>query len=301
MAKQAGCGLRVHYANSVNISQIFLPTGVLDWRLPLNFSCDKACFLAENAYGWGGTADFRRVYTNHGRLAGVPSFRNPYVESFPKHERGLQESFGSTFQLANSMGCAMGVLFQPSPDIVTFQPDFYTSLLPKLRDPDTLVFSLYIRTGHTEHRHISEFKERYRSKAELIVQCALQLEDHMLQILNRSKVVWMVVTDSQYMKQWITEDYTFHGDTWNRTILCTRTRGAHTKATIVPSTADFVEGFLDWFLIGESDIVISDHSGPSFGNTASFRTARLHYKVPYELTPSSPICQKMEPAMVYQG
>jgi hypothetical protein len=38
-----------------------------------------------------------------------------------------------------------------------------------------------------------------------------------------------------------------------------------------------VEAFIDWYLIGESDIVVSDNESPTFGGTASLRTFRPYH------------------------
>ena len=96
-------------------------------------------------------------------------------------------------------------------------------------------------------------------------------------------VVWMLVTNAPLVKSWVTESYSNITNTTStpfssRTILVTQSRDALTKGS--PSTADVAEGFLDWDLIGESDVVVSDDRGPSFGITASFRTGQPHYKVP---------------------
>jgi hypothetical protein len=166
--------------------------------------------------------------------------------------------------------------------------------------------------------HIAERTEQYQTQALSIVACALHLEqmehNRTSTITDDSssiprKVVWMVVTDSQFVKTWVQETYsndpTNHFPSSRRTILATQSRGAHTKASGQPSTADFAEGFLDWYLIGESDYVISDYEGPSFGNTASFRTARPHYKVPKHdptpMTTADAVCSKVEPSLEYKS
>ena len=320
MAKQAGCSLVINYAEGVNISDVFLPTGIMDWRMPPNFTCHEHCYRVEYAYPRGGGPDFRNSFRDHGFLAAVPPFRTPYLENVKNHESGLKRTLGPGFAIETTMACAMGTMFQLSPAVVQYQPNLFTTILPTLRDPQALVLALYIRTGHTEHLHIAERTEQYRAQALPIVTCALHLEQMERNRTTGSsatsgrastssavrtshpKVVWMLVTDSQYIKTWIQDTYSkTDSSASRRTILTTQSRGAHTKASAKPSTADFSEGFLDWYLIGESDYVISDHEGPSFGNTASFRTARPHFKVPKDTMTTQVLCRKVEPSLEYTG
>jgi hypothetical protein len=71
----------------------------------------------------------------------------------------------------------------------------------------------------------------------------------------------MLVTDSPFVKTWVTNSYSCSSSVPSRTILVTQSRVAHTKGS--PSMTDVAEGFLDWYLIGESNVVVSDHYGPS--------------------------------------
>ena len=51
----------------------------------------------------------------------------------------------------------------------------------------------------------------------------------------------------------------------------------HTRTQRDPSTADLAEAVIDWYLVGESDLVVTDSGSPSFGGTAALRTARPLY------------------------
>ena len=62
-----------------------------------------------------------------------------------------------------------------------------------------------------------------------------------------------------------------------RTILTTTSRGIHTRGARNPSTANFAEGLLDWYLMGESDAIITTSQGYSYGTTAAIRTATPLY------------------------
>ena len=180
------------------------------------------------------------------------------------------------------MACSLGRLFRLAPNASTFQPDLFSRILPTLHSSEALVISLYIRTGQTEGRNENwESTINYRKRAESIIECALNLEKENPSRVSFSRVVWMVVTDSQYLKKFITEDYSrYTNDTsFSREVVTTRSRGAHTRPLSSPSTSDVAEALIDWYLIGESDLVVTDDFGPSFGDTAATRTARPYYKV----------------------
>jgi hypothetical protein len=125
----------------------------------------------------------------------------------------------------------------------------------------------------------------YKKRAAPILNCALSLESEFLSQGSYSHVVWMVVTDSQYLKTFITDSYDSRhsndttDDMISRVIVTTHSRGAHSKLNRSPSTADVAEALIDWYLIGESDLVVTDDFAPSFGDTAVTRTVRPYYKV----------------------
>jgi hypothetical protein len=97
-------------------------------------------------------------------------------------------------------------------------------------------------------------------------------------------------SDSVPLKNWIRES-NHHERRTNRTtqtpnnsdsipreVLTTTARGVHTRASRDPSTADFAEAMMDWYLVGESDLMIT--SNPKvciFGMTAALRTAMPVY------------------------
>ena len=105
---------------------------------------------------------------------------------------------------------------------------------------------------------------RQTNLAKKIVNCALGLEQEYLLSNNTasqySQVVWMVVSDSPFCKGWVNETYGHRfvdNTTIPREVVTTSSRGVHSRASRDPSTADFAEALLDWYLIGESDAVIS--------------------------------------------
>ena len=62
-----------------------------------------------------------------------------------------------------------------------------------------------------------------------------------------------------------------------REVLTTGSRGIHVRPERNPSTSEFAEAFLDWYLIGESDAVVTDMQS-SFGPTGAMRTNRPLYR-----------------------
>lgn len=211
------------------------------------------------------------------------------------------------------MACSLHSLFHLAPTATNFEPDLFTRILPTLHQEDALVISLYIRTGHTDvkankekagQKTAAEAPISAKNKADKIITCALGLEQDYLANNNNTmnkyqKVVWTVVTDSQYVKQYVLEHYdSRHANTTigiPRQVVTTNSRGVHSRASRDPSTADFAEALIDWYLIGESDLVIADQiMSPSFGDTAALRTARPLYKTSpvYKNIGNPPTCEK---------
>jgi hypothetical protein len=291
---QLGCHLMIGYGEGVDMSHALVPNSDYDWRVPSGYNCSERpdCFPTPITQ----TKEFQALLGG-GRhsMAALPNFRSPYPGHLVSQNRanvryygGLKSIFGESFNITESMACAFHSLFRLSPKLVElYQPNLFSEILPALHDQASYSISLYIRTGHTERVHIETEQETtlkvYRNKTQQIVDCALGLEEQAGKDDSSKKknIVWMVVTDSPYIKEWIHEKYGGANHS-HRTIITTRARGAHTKyKRNVPSTADFAEAFLDWWLIGESsDAVVSDSTAPSFGNTAVFRTIKPYYKIP---------------------
>lgn len=295
-AQQAGCDLLFDYGPGIDISQVLTPfPDSRNWRVPRGFHClpERQCF------------DMFRYRDPHkvealGEILGkpliyAPSFRFTYrlLETYYRYYdefTDMQQAL-TGFQPEFTMACSLGSLFRLSPTATQFEPELFTRILPALHRKDALVISLYIRTGQTDHAASQEqnnannpFKEdkSYRNLEKHILDCALGVEEqHLLEHSLYSRVVWMVVTDSQDIKQWITEAYDTTNSTTKsslpREVITTTSRGAHTRTRRRPSTTDFAEALLDWYLVGESDIVVKDLKSPSFGGTAALRTARPVY------------------------
>jgi len=101
----------------------------------------------------------------------------------------------------------------------------------------------------------------------------------------------MLASDSVHLKQWISKSYGLQNanekvsvdkqrwKSWSipREIVTTRARGVHSRPGRNPSTADVAEALIDWYLLGESDLVVPSAPGFTFGTTAALRTARPYY------------------------
>lgn len=194
---------------------------------------------------------------------------------------------------------------------LSLNPGIFTNILPTLWDEETLVLAIYIRRGQTDVENpLNAPRGQHpplpfinttsvRQRAEEYLNCALSLEvQNLLRLYiestskkSISRVAWMLVTDSPDLKQSIHES--FDGKDANaripsdqqkwplqvisRTIVFTDSHGTHTRAKGNPSTVDFAEALVDWYVLGESDVVIANHASFSFGATAAIRTARPLY------------------------
>jgi hypothetical protein len=289
------CKLLVDYGPNVNLSQVLLPH--FNWLAPRDFEC-----LKEHACERGATLSIAD------RIPNIPFYRGVYSDISTNRLKRMQyrdlEQTLSGFHVENGMSCSLAALFDLAPSVSQYEPELFTRLLPSLRDSTALVMTVYIRTGLTdqmvrEERNVSAAKnsiatiEMQRQTAKLSINCALQVEKEYLSS-NRvfSRVVWMEVTDYVGLKREIIEEYSsenvlVESDAISnntripRIVLTTRARGKHTRTARKPSTDDFVEAFIDWYLIGESNVVVSDRTvKSSFEMTASLRTNRPIYIVP---------------------
>jgi hypothetical protein len=317
LAQQAGCKFYLDYGKGIDVDTILEPvsTEQLDWRIPTFDYCklNDTCFIAGFQYNDNNQNDMHaieRLSKNTTKLAYIPALRHAYAtsESYFNSMDGFRDLNRTLpgFDIETSMACSLGSLFRLSSRATMYEPTLFTELLPALHAPDTLVMALYIRTGRTEHLIQAEATHVIKELATRIADCATRIEQERVALRAQRKensnanndppyarIVWMIATDSQYLKTWIKDEYTRDHATIvdgnitggsgllpPRSILSTKSRGAHTKPGADPSTADFAEALLDWYLLGESDVVVGDHNGPTFGDTAAFRTVRPYYKVP---------------------
>ena len=200
------------------------------------------------------------------------------------------------YQLETGMACAFGKLVRLAPAAAQFEPRLFTHILPTLNDEEALVIGLFIRTGNAEHAGtVKQDTSKYGDIPQKTLDCALGRERAYIsgkvepgRVISR--VVWMLVTDSPELKKQVIDEYhekdlseemplePRSSQMIKREVVVTRARGAHTKAGITPSNADFAEALIDWYLLGESDFIISTRES-TFGTTAGLRTARPIYQI----------------------
>ena len=302
LARLARCNFLMDYGPGVNINEILTPatspssgsaSQPLNWTVPTGFDCkrqpsDKICVEYPSP-------SVRRTLKKS--LPKVPTYRFAYrMDRWLKRSDFMRlEQVLPGFHLETGMACSLERLFQLAPTAARFEPELFSRILPILHDDEGFIMTIYIRTGLTDvlaqneiGLHHTDPSKKFQSDS--TVKCALSLEEHYVKQHAKagpaySRVLWMVLTDSQAIKQWITEQYS--GKYVNgyvsgeknkiprREVLTTTSRGVHTRISRFPSTADFAEAMIDWYLIGESDLVIG--SGISFGATAALRTARPYY------------------------
>ena len=248
------------------------------------------------------------LYQQQQQLAPVPFYRFAYN---PRYERLKTESFqelgrslmgrngdgSEPFNVHTGFACAFSSLFQLSPDAVRYEAKLFTQILPTLQDPDNLVIGVYIRTGATEgktsanvgYEAIDDAEAHITAAAE-ILNCALKQERHFASgdkgnggLLRRKpeRIVWMLVTDSNHLKKYISKEYggkavVVVGDTADdttrtrstipRDVITTSSAGAHTRprggannndndgSIDSQRTETFASAVIDWWLLGESDV-----------------------------------------------
>ena len=303
LSKETGCQLLMDYGDDVDIHQVLMPLST-DWTIPHGFQCTGRCIKVSGTQTISDTLLHSFGKTLGRRVIRVPSYRHAYVHRPYLHLSmfpDLQVELPS-FDLESGMACSLGSLFDLSPSASQFEPDLFTRLLPALRDEKALVIAIYFRSGLTDRMAEAEkngtqlveitgskfewLTKLYRTKGFPGSQCALRLEQEYLSDAgNLSRIIWMVVTDDAHLKKWIRESSPRESDIFlnqnasvsRREILTTESRGVQTRKVRNPSTADFAEALIDWYLIGESDLVVTSHAWYSFGATASLRTVRPFY------------------------
>eukprot|EP00521_Asterionellopsis_glacialis_P007199 CAMPEP_0195288408 /NCGR_PEP_ID=MMETSP0707-20130614/5086_1 /TAXON_ID=33640 /ORGANISM="Asterionellopsis glacialis, Strain CCMP134" /LENGTH=447 /DNA_ID=CAMNT_0040348275 /DNA_START=12 /DNA_END=1355 /DNA_ORIENTATION=- len=282
IARLKGCKLLFQYEPGVDMKQVITPFGdhqLNNWTVPEGFKCNNEnnCTVA------GNTFKLPRELLPHYRFAYL-------MEKYFVRRRDYSKIEGSLdgFRLETGIACSLGVLFQLASTASLFEPKLYTDLLPTVRDEHNLVIAIYIRTSFTDvkakNSTAQEDRRKYLITARHPIDCALSIEkSHFANSPELKSSVWMVITDSQIVKRDIQERYN-GGEVMlqnnhtiiRRQVLSTGSRGAHSRPNVSPSTADFAEALIDWYMIGESDAVVVS-MGASFGFTAGLRTARPFY------------------------
>jgi hypothetical protein len=307
-------GIKSPAADGIDLSQFFVPNNPLtnNWTVPHEFSCgqEKVCFQRTGMFdSLQAEQHLNRIQADavSPRTVGpVPVYRfiyNPVSGKVANNKHfTVMESNLPGFKWSTGMACSFEALFKISPAASQFEPRLFDTLLPTLRNPHHFVIALYIRTHRADEVARTESKGKpaevelnnsITGQRELSrkhsTECALKLEQQYLEEAaargdtKYTKVVWMLISDSPLMKERVAT--AFHGQiiylpasstSISRQVLTTTSKGTHTRPKRSPTTADVAEAMIDWYLIGESHVVVEINS-VSFGQTASLRTARPIY------------------------
>ena len=250
------------------------------------------------------------------QLAAVPFYRFAYnpryerldADTFVELERSLGQQ-NRSFDVHTGFACAFSLLFQLSPEAARYEPSLFDHILPTLQNPHNLVIGIYIRTGATEGKTSAgvgyeavDDAEAHIAAAAEILSCALKQETRFASGDNEEsggllrgkpepqRIVWMVVTDSPHLKEYISKEYggkdvvVVGGDastaddpaprtstrTIPRDVITTSSQGAHTRpkgavnnnnesdgGIDAQRTEAFASAVIDWWLLGESDVSTS--------------------------------------------
>ena len=305
-AVQARCSFLFDYGEDVKIDEVIRPVSRdVDWRVPAGFECkhEENCFRLGRA---GQATSYNFTENLPGRdmnaITPVPFYRfalwkgthTPFYES---SFRALEASIPK-MNIRRGFGCSLGKLFILSQNASKYEPKLFTELLPTFREETTAVVTIYIRSSQTDVGADSSIDEgSLRETAKGYTRRGQMLEQILLMKLGVNhqhkrdihSVTWFVVTDSVYLKSHIKSSFDgkdanalvakpmqkYPGRVIPRRVIYTQSRGLHSKAKHKGGTDVFAESLIDWYLIGESDIVVT---GPfTFGLTASLRTSRPVY------------------------
>jgi len=306
LAQQANCHYYVDYGPVVDLTQVLRPAGPHNWTAPTGMdprTCykDKQHCALVGATGAEIDDSLGRISADLGleqHLVSVPYYRYFYSRLFQSNQNALNSStVFPGYDAKYGMACALNALFGLSPSASQFDAGLFSKILPTIHDEKTLVIAIYIRTGWTDTMASAETMAKRGKEAKPLQQqlknsaydavqytkCTLQLEKERIQHSTvYTRVAWMIITDSPAVKTFFHDKYdgakleNGRGDAVTREILSTSSRGKQTRPQMNPSTTDFAEAMIDWYLIGESDIVVSSPSY-TFGATGSARTARPLY------------------------
>jgi hypothetical protein len=304
IAKQKGCRFKLSYGeidlkDIVRPNPFIRPDHVDAWTVPLDYKCtvqDK-CYEIQSSSS-PGIRKIVSVAEEDFPFAEAPVYRHAFTTSFGEiyrdHFKALTNAMPG-LNLETAFACSLSKLFYLSPRIIKFEKKLQSEIFPAIQDMNNLVITLYYRSGHSEAKPGEEPSakdlEGKEVDMEKSITCAKTVEKKFIDgsfALDRrfTGIVWNVISDSSFVRKDVASKFdgqdvvSSEGRTFTRRVISTSSRGAHTKMQANPTVDDFAEGFLDWYLIGESDAVVS-HKGWSYGMTGAMRTARPVFR-PYQ-------------------
>ena len=174
ITRATGCRFMFDYGPGVEIETLITPPSqalnsddwsslVSNWAIPPNFQCEKEKCMdmkSETLQTKRLMSDFRHRY-DKSPMHDVPEYRYSYVgvsSRFNATQFDYLQSYLPGWDVRLGAACSMQFLFQPSKDIIKYQPNFYVDILPRLRDAKTLVMALYVRVGFADKAAVAEKK-----------------------------------------------------------------------------------------------------------------------------------------------
>uniref|UniRef100_A0A7S4JET8 Uncharacterized protein n=1 Tax=Odontella aurita TaxID=265563 RepID=A0A7S4JET8_9STRA len=238
-----------------------------DWSIPRGFRCEKGsrCFINKIS-----TADYAALFPSRPPLVDAPQYRWALLSRPSPKGSGhdcrrclyndsaleLQQVVLPGFTLEHGFACSFANLFHnPASMAVTYEPRLFDTILPTVRDPNTLVLAVHLRTGRADY--IAKQKEKmmqgsddktvtlkarssedFISRAQALLRCVEKIERQYLTENSGQEsfpqVVWTVMTDLPSLKDWVVRQYSSPTRAFSgvrRAFVVTGSSGAHTKAT----------------------------------------------------------------------
>jgi len=202
-----------------------------------------------------------------------------------------------------SFACALNIIFDPAPAVLAMHGA--PRLLPILRNREALKIAIYLRTNVADRLMVPKDSilenVRLRESHDIpaidavapFAKCAQQLE---MEFGQTREIVWLIVSDSLALKDAVAQR--FSGP--NRKVMHTTTNGLNTELgtdckninsaecaagnithhthhrDASNSTLQAIqEAFLDWWLLGECDLVVVSRSSGSYWQGGAARTGKL--------------------------
>lgn len=288
-AAQVNCRLVVDYGPSVDLEQIFVQPESVDsdvsndirWQVGSNFTCEesKSCYnIGSKTIGGIEEKTLRQIAKRHyphrledirtKQFGKVPYYRSAYsrAENETSAIQHLTEAMPG-FEYSDGFACAITSLFELSKSAEQFIPGLFDDILKVLSLTESLVITLYIRTGRTDRLADKErgiamaddkeetIDSNYDPDVMHLVNCAKKLEEEKLNNAgDHSNIYWLVISDNPNVAQKVADDntapvpfdYSGQQRVRRRKVITTDAQGVQSRPARDPSTADFADAVLDW-------------------------------------------------------
>ena len=285
-AAQVNCRLVVDYGPSVDLEQIFVQperinsdtSNDLSWQVDSNFTCEESqgCYnIGSNTIGGIEEQTLRQIAKRHypeqleiirkKQFGKVPYYRSAYsrAENETTAMQYLTEAMPG-FEYSDGFACAITSLFELGESAEHFIPGLFDDVLKTLLLPESLVITLYIRTGRTDRMADKERGIALADNTEEsinsgddpdvmhLINCAKNLEEKKLIAGVYSDIVWLVISGDANVAHKVADDHSvpidYNGQQkqTRRKVITTNAQGVQSRPARNPSTAEFADALLDW-------------------------------------------------------